>query len=94
MLKAEVLVLLSDTPGLVLDGRTVASLDAAALYDALAHPDVMGGMRPKLDAARIALRGGVAHVHIGSWNGPDALEALLSGRAGTSIQAITEDAHA
>src|SRR5262249_35500299 len=63
-LGARALVLLSDAPGLKLEGSIVPQLDAEALAAALAHPDVQGGMRPKLIAAREALAAGVPRVHI------------------------------
>lgn len=77
-LGARVLVLLSDTPGLVLAGERVAQLKSAELETALAHPDVQGGMRPKLEAARAALAAGVARVHIAAWEGPGTLRELLA----------------
>jgi acetylglutamate kinase len=81
-LQTPVLVLLSDTPGLVLDGRVVPRLDPAGLTAALAHADVTGGMRPKLLAAQRALDWGAARVIITAWNGPGTLAALATG-AGT-----------
>jgi acetylglutamate kinase len=73
------LVLLSDTPGLLLDGELVRSLDAARLGRTLDRPDVTGGMRPKLRAARTALDAGVRRVHIGAWQGAGTLASLLAG---------------
>jgi acetylglutamate kinase len=75
------LVLLSDTPGLVLDGHVVHSLSADALAGTLARPDVTGGMRPKLRAAGVAIAGGVQRVHIAAWQGPATLRTLLDGTA-------------
>jgi acetylglutamate kinase len=84
--RASALVLLSDTPGLRLDGRIVPSLDRAGLLAALAHADVQGGMMPKLRAAMAALEGGVPRVHIGAWDGAGSLARLLSGEgSGTTI---------
>jgi acetylglutamate kinase len=80
-LGAHDLVLLSDTPGLVLEGEVLRHLSLAGLDEALAHPDVQGGMRPKLEAARAALAAGVARVHIAAWRGPGSLRALLEGRS-------------
>jgi acetylglutamate kinase len=93
------LVLLSDTPGLRLDGEIVNVLDAAELDATLARPDVGGGMLPKLRAAGEALAGGVARVQIGAWTGPGTLAALLAGGAGTTLvpaarPAPREDVHA
>ncbi|MBI5709410.1 MAG: acetylglutamate kinase [Candidatus Eisenbacteria bacterium] len=85
-LRAPALLLLSDTPGLRLDGALAPRLDAAGLDAALAHPEVTGGMRPKLLAARAALAGGVARVAIAQWQGPGTLHSLLDGSGtGTTI---------
>jgi len=78
-LRAPALLLLSDTPGLVLEGRLVPSLDGRALDDAIAHRDVQGGMKPKLLAARHALEAGAERVLIAAWSGPGTLAALLAG---------------
>lgn len=89
-LEARALVLLSDTPGLVLDGAVVVRLDATGLGSALAHPQVTGGMRPKLRAARSALGAGALRAHIAAWQGPGTLAAVLAGGpAGTTIAAAT-----
>ena len=94
-LPAADLVLLSDTPGLVLDGEVVRSLSAGALEQTLARPDVTGGMRPKLRAAGQALAGGVGRVHIAAWSGPDTLKAILDGTAvATTLHASHEESHA
>jgi len=73
------LLLLSDTPGLKLGGEVVRSLDSEALAVALDHPDVTGGMRPKLRAAQLALAAGVRRVHIAAWQGPGTIAAVLDG---------------
>jgi len=87
-LGARALVLLSDTPGLKLGGALVPRLSPVSLAAALDHPDVQGGMRPKLRAARTALDGGVARVHIAAWEGAGTLAALLDGgERGTTVLA-------
>jgi acetylglutamate kinase len=69
----------------------VAQLDSVSLEGALAHPDVQGGMRPKLNAARTALEAGVPRVHIAAWSGPGTLRTLIGGEgAGTTILASAE----
>jgi acetylglutamate kinase len=90
-LHASALVLLSDAPGLVLEGAVVPRLDAASLAGALDHPDVQGGMRPKLSAARAALQAGVPRVHIAAWTGPGTLRALLGGAGGGTTLSATSD---
>lgn len=87
-LDARALLLLSDTPGVRLHGVYAAALDRSGLAAALDHPEVSGGMRPKLGAARTALEGGVGQVFIGCWTGAGTLEDVLAGRGdGTRIAA-------
>jgi acetylglutamate kinase len=86
-LSARALLLLSDTPGLKLDGRVVQRLGAHEVKAALAHPDVKDGMRPKLRAAAAAIEAGAQRVVIGAWAGPGTLTALLLGRQGTTLTA-------
>lgn len=78
-LRARALLLLSDTPGLKLDGKLVGHLEGPGIAAALAHPDVKDGMRPKLKAAAAALDAGAERVVIGSWSGPGTIAALLAG---------------
>jgi len=75
----------------VLEGRLVARLDPDALDAALAGPQVTGGMRPKLRAARAALAQGVRRVHIAAWQGPGTLAAVLAETAvSTTIAAMVQ----
>jgi acetylglutamate kinase len=85
-LGAGALVLLSDAPGVVLGGKVVARLDAAAADAARHGSDVTGGMAPKLEAATAAVRGGVGRAWIASWSGPGTLRTLLRGEGlGTCV---------
>lgn len=85
---ARALLLLSDTPGLRLDGRVVPRLGAPEVAAALDHPDVQDGMRPKLRAAAAAIEAGAQRVVIGAWAGPGTLTALLAGEGpGTTLVA-------
>lgn len=99
-LPARELVLLSDTPGLMLEGTLVRTLDEPELARVLAHAEVTGGMRPKLRAAQTALAAGVQRVHIAAWQGAGTLAALFAGTAtATTIHATrvpsarTEESH-
>ena len=93
-LGARDLVLLSDAPGLLVDGALRPHLAAADVDAALARADVTGGMRPKLAAARAALRAGVERVHIASWRGPGTLAAVLAGTGvSTTLTAGAAPAH-
>ncbi len=81
-LGASTLVLLSDTPGLVLGGRVVRALDRAALDRALAGGEVTGGMQPKLQAAAAAVDGGTPNAWIAEWTGAGTLARLIAGEEG------------
>jgi acetylglutamate kinase len=67
-LKAEKLVFLSDTPGILTDRRDpaslLASLDAAGCHDLIARGVIDAGMIPKVEACLDALRGGVRKTHM------------------------------
>lgn len=90
-LRATDLVLLSDTPGLRLAGSIVPSLQLAEVAAALAHPEVSGGMLPKLRAAAQAAAAGVARAHIAAWEGEDTLQRLLGAAGnGTTLHACPD----
>ncbi len=84
-LGAETLLLLSDTPGLMLGGELVSSLDRRSLAATLDHPEVTGGMRPKLRAALAVLDAGVERVAIAAWQGRGTLPRLIAGEARATI---------
>ena len=65
MLKAEKLVLLTNTPG-VLDknGNLITGLTARQIDDLFADGTISGGMLPKISSALEAAKGGVNAVHI------------------------------
>ncbi len=63
-LNAQKLIFLSDVPGL-LDGEDVVSeLSADQLRRRLDSGEITGGMKPKLESALAALRGGTRSVHL------------------------------
>jgi acetylglutamate kinase len=87
-LGAPVVLMLSDTPGVVLGGDVARRLDVASLDAALEGGEVTGGMVAKLRAARAAVTGGAGRAVIAAWQGPGTLAALLAGEAiGTTIEA-------
>jgi acetylglutamate kinase len=67
-LRAEKLVFLSDTPGVLMDRRDptslVPSLDATGISDLIARGIIDSGMIPKVEACLEALRGGVGKTHM------------------------------
>jgi acetylglutamate kinase len=66
--QAEKLVILSDTPGILLDRRDerslVPSLDSAGCRDLIARGIIETGMIPKVEACLDSLRGGVRKTHM------------------------------
>lgn len=81
-LGADELLLLADVPG-VLDaaGRPIGVLPTAAAAALVADGTAVGGMAAKLEAAQLALGGGVALVRIGG------LDALRDAERGTRLVA-------
>jgi acetylglutamate kinase len=63
-MQANELLLISDVEGVLLDGSVVAHLAAGDVRSMLAGDAVTGGMRAKLQAALVAVNGGVDHVRI------------------------------
>jgi len=78
LLGADHLLLLSDTPGVRIDDVVVAAADAESLDTLRAHPQVTGGMSPKLAAVAAALAGGAARVTLAQWQGAGDLARLLT----------------
>jgi acetylglutamate kinase len=51
----------------------------------MAHPDVQGGMRPKLQAARHAVQGGAPFARIAQWTADTLATLLAADGPGTTI---------
>ncbi len=65
VLKAEKLVLLTNTPGVLdRDGKLLTGLTARQIDDLFADGTISGGMLPKISSALDAAKGGVNSVHI------------------------------
>lgn len=90
-LQAEKLFFLLDVPGVLAtpgDATSLLSLLDLPELDALeAEGTISGGMRPKAQATRDALRAGVSSVHLVSGDAPDALlsEVFTNQGAGTMV---------
>ena len=90
-LKAEKLVLLTDTPGILLDRRDpsslVSSLDAPACRDLIARGIIDEGMIPKVEESLEMLEEGIEAIHIVGISPNDALlhEAEKAGSHGTAF---------
>ena len=89
-LKAEKLVLMTNTPG-VLDkqGNLLTGLTAAKVDELFADGTISGGMLPKISSALDAAKSGVNSVHIIDGRVPHALllEILTDAGVGTMIKA-------
>ncbi len=89
ILKAEKLILLTNTPG-VLDreGRLLTGLTARRIDELFADGTISGGMLPKISSALDAARGGVASVHIidGRVDHSVLLEIMTDQGVGTMIR--------
>lgn len=87
-LRAEKFILLTDTEG-ILDqgGRLIPSLRAGDVDRLVADGTIAGGMLPKVEACRAALKGGVRKAHIIDGTVPHALllEVFTSRGVGTEI---------
>ena len=88
-LKAEKLILMTNTPG-VLDknGRLITGLTASEIEALFSDGTIHGGMLPKLGSALQAVRNGVKSAHIIDGRVPNALllEVLTSEGIGTTIR--------
>ena len=88
MLKAEKLVLLTNTPG-VLDkaGNLLTDLSARRIDELFADGTISGGMLPKISGALDAAKSGVNSVHIIDGRVPHALllEVFTDSGIGTMV---------
>jgi len=89
ILKAEKLVLLTNTPGVLdKDGRLITGLTARQIDELFADGTISGGMLPKISSALEAARSGVNSVHIidGRVDHCLLLEILTDQGVGTMIK--------
>ncbi|MFO1322016.1 MAG: acetylglutamate kinase [Burkholderiales bacterium] len=90
ILKAEKLILLTNTPGVLdKDGRLLTGLTPKQIDDLFADGTLYGGMLPKISSALDAARSGVRSVHIidGRVQHSLLLEVLTDQGVGTLIKA-------
>ncbi|HRO62063.1 MAG TPA: acetylglutamate kinase [Burkholderiaceae bacterium] len=89
VLKAEKLVLLTNTPGVLdKDGKLLTGLSARQIDELFADGTISGGMLPKISSALDAARGGVNAVHIvdGRVDHSLLLEIMTDHGVGTMIR--------
>lgn len=86
-LKAEKLLLLTDTPGVMRDGETLTRLTPSDIRRLKADGIISGGMIPKVDCAVAAVEAGVCAAHIIDGRVPNALllEIFTDTGVGTMI---------
>jgi acetylglutamate kinase len=89
VLRAEKLVVLTNTPGVLdKDGKLLTGLTPRRIDDLVAKGVISGGMLPKIGSALDAARSGVKSVHIIDGRVPNALllEVLTDQGVGTLIK--------
>ena len=89
ILKAEKLILMTNTPGVLdKDGRLLTGLSAREIDALFADSTISGGMLPKISSALEAARSGVHSVHIVDGRVPHCLllEILTNEGVGTMIR--------
>lgn len=74
-IEAEELTIVSDVPGVLVDGATASTLNIARARQLLDDEGATGGMRAKLAAALSAVAGGIARVRITDLAGITELES-------------------
>ncbi len=87
-LKAEKFILLTDTPGVLQNGKTVEKLGADQARAMIASGEISGGMIPKVQCCLSAFEQGVGHIHIVDGRVPHAilLELFTRQGVGTMIE--------
>ena len=93
-LQAEKLILVTGAPGILEDhtdpGSLVSYLDLADLERMRAEGRLDAGMKPKADAIRFAVSGGVPRVHVISWKVPDSLLLEVFTNEGTGTLVVQD----
>lgn len=81
------LIYLTDVDGVMIDKKKQSVIAVNTISDLLNHPDVSGGMVPKLECAMMAVESGVESAHIinGTTNHAVLLELLTDGGIGSMI---------
>ena len=84
-LSAQVLVFVSDIPGVLKNEQPIPRLTVAQAMAEIESGTISGGMIPKVKASAEALERGVERIVIGEYRRPRDLERLVSGKIGTEI---------
>lgn len=79
-LQADVLVLISDVPGVLDDSKSViAELNAEKIEHLIQEGVISGGMIPKVRASLDSISRGLRSIHIVGWKNAEALKQQISG---------------
>jgi len=86
-LRAEKLILLTDVPGVMRDGKLISTLTAAEARELISGGTASGGMIPKIECALSAVTAGVVKAHIvdGRLSHSVLLEIFTDSGVGTQI---------
>jgi acetylglutamate kinase len=90
-LGSEVLMFLSDIPGVLKGEAVIPRLAPEEVKSEIRAGTISGGMIPKATSALEALKRGVGRVIIGQYGGRGSLQALLDGEMGTRFEAARKD---
>ncbi len=87
-LSAEKLILLTDTPGILIDGQLVTGLNKQKIDEYIKSGQISGGMIPKVECCLDAMRGGVKRAHIIDGRVPHSvlIEVLTNQGIGSLIE--------
>ena len=84
-IEAEILVFISDIPGILRDNRVITSMTPGEAEEEISTGVISGGMIPKVRASAGALGNGVSKVVIGGYDKHGDLHSLLAGTSGTTM---------
>ena len=85
-LEVDLLVLFTDTAGVLRDGKTIPALSQFDIRKFISEGFAKDGMIPKLTACQTAKKAGIPKVKIAPWAGPDTLSQLIENESiGTEI---------
>ncbi len=90
-LKAEKLVYLSDTDGVIVDGQLVSTLSKSEANELIEQGKIYGGMIPKVNSAFEAIEAGVQKVHLINGGIKHSLLLEIFTNEGIGTEIINED---
>ena len=82
----EILIFISDIPGILKNSKTIRKLDIGEIEKEIKNGTITGGMIPKVKASEKVLRAGVGKIIIGEYKKMGDLKLLITGNTGTLIR--------